>query len=1065
MADGGVVALAGFRYQMLRTLEEILLLYQDEPAGDWAVEVEHATDDKVDFAVYKEGLLVQVAQVKASLRGSSTRMSLHGEQGAAAILTALAERFPTTPEVVLISNRPGKWEEIDRWIASSQNVAGPRLRAVREQRTLEEAERSVIDLLRRSRIKMGAPSDPASVQALALILEARLWRLGAHDLDGHPENHRWLTVQEVRDLLDLRDQELASVLGELTWATRWKEPAGRAIPRPAIFSTLAYELDRSALAEGRVRRAVLTGFGGLGKSMAAASWADQNRGLYGMVLWLNSATAETLAADVRQLLMAQQGEVAIDYAVEELQRHFCEWLQTTARTWLLVMDDAPSPQALDGWLPTRGFGHVVITTRDSAWPVTHAPAIEVGQLDADEVRSLVTLRLADDQLSPADLDALARLTDRWALAVDMVLAWMTRTNHKLADLADFDLSASRQRLLDNADLVPSGYPEPVIVIVLDALASLQAEAPAAWELLRSAVALGGQSVPVVMASECGDDTIDALMIRDQQIADLRSRSLASPRSAGDPRLGKWGHRVSVHDLITQVVAQLDPVDEQRWGHLIQELSDAVSEAGDRQDLVVVLSLDPVIEAVDRAVLSGEPFTIAYLTLLGNVAAIYSAAGRNVRAAGRLALERGLARAHGPQLEGAFRVAVEWFGVSATVQLAAVLAKLDRPDDSLLLLEEAVPLIHGCHDTVKPSALSDLMEQAVDVLQTMRLTRHVARRDALFAVANAGPVQAATRPSRLAEAALRRNDLEEARRICEHALGSNPAPLERIDLLGKLAETWAVADVPRSDDLLRFIHLIAETDHIDPEVPLEDLQYVVDRRINHLLELGPRALHGQLGNFGPWFQVLYLMPPPEECRTWQQAAMAHLCRAWHDLTCRPHVVQQSLAAAAHHFEHAPDSGDLAEVTALRAKLWSTQFTHACASVERLEPMGAIARSGSVLLIEVSEHAWNQISLPATLLALAGKPVQCSRFGPNVMVQVGAWGLIHDATQFDPFMRCGERIDLHLARPGTIGEVRDPVDLRLTFPLGSVPNPPPGGHYAEYRLEREELMNRSGVENAE
>lgn len=122
MANGGVAALTGFRYQMLRAMEEILTLHQNDPGGDWAVEVEHATDEKVDYAVYRDGQLVRTVQVKASMPCSSTRLHLGGTGGVAKTLTDLAQSSQAASEVVLISNRPGPWDDIHDWVTKNHSA-------------------------------------------------------------------------------------------------------------------------------------------------------------------------------------------------------------------------------------------------------------------------------------------------------------------------------------------------------------------------------------------------------------------------------------------------------------------------------------------------------------------------------------------------------------------------------------------------------------------------------------------------------------------------------------------------------------------------------------------------------------------------------------------------------------------------------------------------------------------------------------------------------------------------------------------------------------------------------
>lgn len=1054
MADGGVVALSGFRYQMLHAIEEILVLHGDDPGGDWAVEVEHATSDKVDYAVYRLGQLTRAVQVKASRAASSTRLSLNGKDGVATILAGLSAALPSAPEVALVSNRQGPWEAIHRWVAANQPSNGPRMLAVQESRTLDQLEQSVADLLRVGRIVGGLPSDPSTIVALAALLEARLWRLASKELVNTLQGRRWLGGADVKEILGLRDQELAAALGELSWAMRWKEPAGRAIARPSALSFLAYELSSTDLAERRVRRAALTGFGGLGKSMAAAAWADENQGRYSMVLWLTATNPDAIEADARQLLAAEHGVDAATWTVPEVQRRLRAWLQTTPRSWLLILDDAASVEVVEGWIPTGGFGHVLITSRDAAWPISHAPSFEVGPLEDGEIRELVALRLGVEEVPRADLLQLISLTDRWALAVDMVLAWLARHRHALADLSAFDPRESRQQLLDDPGLAPVGYPEPVMVVILDALASLAAEQPEAWALLQATVALGSDAVPVAMASDHIADSLLDLARRDRLVAELRNRSVASPMSVGDPRLGQWGHRLNVHDLISQVVASLDPIGETRWVVLLDRLVSVVEQAAEQHQFVLVLSFGPVVETVDRAIRNGAPFTIGYLTLLGNTAAVLAAAGRLHEAARRLEAERALAEAQSASLTRVEGRPLEWFGLLATLQLATVLNRLDQPGDALSLLEEAVPKISGFHGEVNPDKLSNALELAEDVLESVRIPELYSRRDTLLAAARCGTVQASRSPLRAAEACLRLDDLAGARSICDEALASQPSPLVQMDLYGKLAESWAVDDITRSDDLLRLAQITAHAEELDPEQPLDDLQNTVRRRIVHLVAMDPVELHCDLPQYRSWFDVQRLMPPAEQCRTWRQSTLADLSLAWRQLTEQRQDATRAISTVNTRFRQVPRSVSPSELVALRYLLWGTQFTSACSSFERLETIAKVGRKGSEIFIEVSHETWQQVPELLVGSLLSATPLLVGhRFGPWILVGVGTRGLIVNAADFDPFARVDGEATIFLARSGAFDVNSREVDAGGILELGTVADLQPDEDWAAFVRERE------------
>jgi len=1039
MADGGVIALSGFRYQILRALEELLELHRKEPGGDWAVEVEHATNDKVDYAVYESGALTRAVQVKASLPGSSTKLTLHGERGVATILLDLAAAFPSAPEVALVSNRHGSWDDIERWITATQPSEGPRLRAARERRTLDDVEQVVSELLREGRQLNGLPSDPATISALASILEARFWRLGGQELASTANGRRWLQGSDVQEILGMRDQKLAEAVGEATWAMKWKEPSGRAIARPRAQSFLAYELSNADLASGRVRCAALTGFGGLGKTMVAADWAAEHQGAYAMVLWLTASAPETVEAGARELLAVEYGAEAATWPVLELQEHLREWLQTTSRSWLLVLDDADSVETVDGWIPTTGFGHVLVTTRDSAWPTSHSPSFEVGRLDDGEIQAMVELRLCVEELPSEEMDQLVHLTDRWALAVDMVLAWLARHQHSLADVERFDPRAGRQLLLQQPELVPVGYPEPVLVIIMDALASLQAEHPEAWELLQSTVALGGEAVPVALASEHTDGTLGDLVNRDQLVAELRNRSLTSPMSVGDPRLDQWGHRLNVHALIAQQVAHLDPAGIDRWGVLLERLALVVGDGAEEHNLVLVLSLRVVVAAVDRAVLAGAPFTIGYLTLLGNMAMVMAAAGHYEEAMRRLQAEVHLAESQAAQLPSAHGWPMEWFGLLATLQLATVRTRRDESGEALSLLEGALPRIERFQGLVDPAKLSYALEMAVDVLESIRLPELAARRDALLGVARGGHIVESTSPVRQAEVLLRQDDLSRAREICQEALDRSPRLMEEIDLYGKLAEVWATEDISRSDDLLRLAHMKAQAEEIDPEQPLDDLQNTIHRRIRHLISQGPEALHSNLQKYQTWFLVDSLMPPEEECRTWRQVTMARFSRAWRHLTEPSLDAGRAVAVLSESFEDLPQTTSPGELLGLRSLLWGTQFIDACSALDRLEQMTDIGRKGTAILIQASPPMWAKIPDLLTQAALSRMSLVVGRrFGPLVLIQIGTWGMFMDAVEIDPFSKVGGATTICLVRPGSLISASRAIREDHIFELGTIPS---------------------------
>ncbi|WP_268812623.1 tetratricopeptide repeat protein [Embleya scabrispora] len=145
------------------------------------------------------------------------------------------------------------------------------------------------------------------------------------------------------------------------------------VPRPVPALASAFQ-DRTPLRE-RIDRAraehagvVLSGGGGMGKSQLAAAYAHQALADgVDLVLWVDAADTEqvitTYANTAR--LVAAPGAAGSD--AEDDARAFVNWLATTPRSWLVVLDDITDPRALEPWWPPApspsGKGRVLDTTR------------------------------------------------------------------------------------------------------------------------------------------------------------------------------------------------------------------------------------------------------------------------------------------------------------------------------------------------------------------------------------------------------------------------------------------------------------------------------------------------------------------------------------------------------------------------------------------------------------------------------------------------------------------------------------------------------------------------------
>jgi len=143
--------------------------------------------------------------------------------------------------------------------------------------------------------------------------------------------------------------------------TVWNAPRiGRNFSgRDTLLDEIAAEFeDESSLDVPPV--VALHGLGGVGKTQTAAGFAWRSRSEYDVVWWIRAAEPMTRTADYGQLaralgLEAEEGENAEVEAVRA-------WLGQHER-WLLVFDDAPDAESVQGLLPKGTGGRVLVTSR------------------------------------------------------------------------------------------------------------------------------------------------------------------------------------------------------------------------------------------------------------------------------------------------------------------------------------------------------------------------------------------------------------------------------------------------------------------------------------------------------------------------------------------------------------------------------------------------------------------------------------------------------------------------------------------------------------------------------
>jgi class 3 adenylate cyclase/tetratricopeptide (TPR) repeat protein len=302
-------------------------------------------------------------------------------------------------------------------------------------------------------------------------------------------------------------------------------------------------------------RAALSGLGGVGKTQAAIEYAWRHRDGYSDGVFLVNAETNggltagfvAIAATLRLPSAESNDQASTVSAV-------LEWFNGSG-SWLLIMDNVEDRRELQGFVPERDKGDILITSREPVFAeLGIARALDVGDLETDAaVRFLLTRtgREGDDRGERAAITELAGELGHLPLALEQAAAYVAETNAAFSDY----LSAFRKRrvtLLEKADELVSR--ETVAVTWAANFAAVEAMSPAAADVLRVSAFLAPETIPFDLFSNGAPQLGSAIAAALEDADELAMAELLRPLSRyslvrSDPE----SHAFGVHRLVQEVV--------------------------------------------------------------------------------------------------------------------------------------------------------------------------------------------------------------------------------------------------------------------------------------------------------------------------------------------------------------------------------------------------------------------------------------------------------------------------------------------------------------------------------
>lgn len=187
-----------------------------------------------------------------------------------------------------------------------------------------------------------------------------------------------------------------------------------------------------------IKPLAIKGLGGIGKTQIAVEYAYRSReqGRYMHTLWINAANKEVLLTDFVGLAeqlpaFSEKNETNQNKLIAAIKR----WLEQCKQRWLLIFDNADEISLIRDYLPQRGNGGILLTTRDDAVGVLAIP-LEVEKMGLIEGTHLLLHRTQREQVSDEESNEATNVVialDCFPLALDQAGAYIDETKCRFGD--------------------------------------------------------------------------------------------------------------------------------------------------------------------------------------------------------------------------------------------------------------------------------------------------------------------------------------------------------------------------------------------------------------------------------------------------------------------------------------------------------------------------------------------------------------------------------------------------------------------------------------------------------
>jgi tetratricopeptide (TPR) repeat protein len=542
-------------------LTELLMSGLVRPAGG---EAERAAEVVFAFGpnIRQELLALSRRRDTARVLHDVRAVLARGAQGSEPVLPS-ADELSETTAVPPVTRRNVAFLRVE--LTALRALSGRFLaRAERLARALAEYDRRhTLSLRKRAGTRTGR-RDPAP----------RVRRAVEH-VPGGPE-----TTPEGASAMATTQQQPAVESGRSTQPRIW----GNIPPRNPNFTGRVDLLERLSerLREGTttVLPEAIHGMGGVGKTQLAIEYAYRHQAEYDIVWWIPAERpgqiGQALVELAQRLGLGTSAEANIaGPAVREALREGRPYSR-----WLLIFDNADSPERVRDYFPTGGSGTILVTSRNRRWSVV-GHSLEVDVFTREESKELLRRSgPAGDDLDDAEADRLADALGDLPLALEQAAAWRAETGMPASEYLRL-FEHKRNELLEVSP--PPDYQLPVAAAWNVSLDHLETRSLTALRLLQLCSYFAPDPISRSIFSGLGGSSIDPELDRALNDPMRLARAIREINRYSLARIDHRTNSIEMHRLVQAVlINRMTPEEQNRMRNGAHTLLAASDPKGPNQ---------------------------------------------------------------------------------------------------------------------------------------------------------------------------------------------------------------------------------------------------------------------------------------------------------------------------------------------------------------------------------------------------------------------------------------------------------------------------------------------------